>query len=145
MLSNIILLIMALPLVRVWVSILRIPTRVLYPVVLGIMTIGAFTINNNVFEVGVMWVFGLVGLAFHKFSIPLAPMALTLVLGPMLESNLRRALSLNTDLLTTLTDNPIALAALLLIVAIFLAKATFAIRRRIRPVPEATLAAPGRR
>ena len=136
---------MALPLVRVWVSILRIPTRVLYPVVLGIMTIGAFTINNNVFEVGVMWVFGLVGLAFHKFNIPLAPMALTLVLGPMLESNLRRALSLNTDLLSTLTENPIALTALLLIIVIFVVKAALAIRRRIRPVPTAVPASSGGR
>ncbi len=144
-LSNVILLIMALPLVRVWVSILRIPTRVLYPVVLGIMTIGAFTINNNVFEVGVMWVFGLVGLAFHKFNIPLAPMALTLVLGPMLESNLRRALSLNTDLLSTLTENPIALTALLLIIVIFVVKAALAIRRRIRPVPTAVPASSGGR
>jgi TctA family transporter len=72
-------------------------------------------------------------------------MALTLVLGPMLESNLRRALSLNTSLLSTLTANPIALVALLLIVVIFVGKAVFAIRKRSTPVPEASLAAPGGR
>jgi putative tricarboxylic transport membrane protein len=132
-LSNVILLIMALPLVRVWVSILRIPTRILYPVVLGIMTIGAFTINNRMFEVGVMWVAGLIGYLFHRFGIPLAPAALTLVLGPMLESNLRRALTLNSNLFETLVQNPIAAGAIVLIVVIFGVKAVSVIRHRLHP------------
>jgi putative tricarboxylic transport membrane protein len=106
-------------------------------VVLGIMTIGAFTLNNSVFDIGVMWVFGIVGLVFHRFNIPLAPMALTLVLGPMLESNLRRALSLDTNLGRTLTENPVALVALLSIVAIFVVKAALGLRRRFSgSVPE---------
>jgi len=131
-LSNVILLVMALPLVRLWVSVLRVPTGILYPVVLGVMTIGAFAINNSVFDVGIMWVAGLVGFVFHKFEIPLAPLALTLVLGPMLESNLRRALSLNADLGATLLANPIALSAFVLIGVIFAVKAVTAVRRRVR-------------
>lgn len=94
-LCNVILLVMSLPLVRVWVSILRIPTLVLYSVTLGFMTVGAYAVSNQVFDIIVMWVAGLIGFGLRRLKVPMAPAALTLVLGPMLESNFRSALSLN--------------------------------------------------
>jgi putative tricarboxylic transport membrane protein len=119
-LANVILLIMALPMVRVWVSILRIPTKTLYPITLGVMCIGAYTINNSIFDVWVMWIAGLIGLALQKFDIPLTPAALTLVLGPMLEANFRRGLSLNDDVAATFLGSPTSTAAFGLIVVVFL-------------------------
>lgn len=129
-LSNVILLIMALPLVRVWVSILRIPTKTLYPITLGVMTIGAYTISNSVFDVWVMWIAGVIGLALRKLDVPLTPAALTLVLGPMLEANIRRALSLNSDVTTIFFSSPTATVAFCLIVVIFLVKAIMFVRAR---------------
>ena len=91
--SNVILLVMALPLVRMWVSILKVPTLVLYAGTIGIMTFGAYTINGQVFDIGVMWAFGIIGFLLRRLGVPLAPAALTIVLGPFLENNFRRALS----------------------------------------------------
>lgn len=119
-LANVILLVMALPLVRMWVSLLRIPTKMLYPITLGVMCIGAYTINNNIFDVWVMWIAGLVGLALRKFSIPLTPAALTLVLGPMLEANFRRGLSLSDDVGATFFSSPVSTVAFALIAFTFL-------------------------
>ncbi|MFJ2758795.1 tripartite tricarboxylate transporter permease [Nocardioides sp. NPDC087217] len=121
-LSNFILLIMALPMVRMWVSVLRVPSRILSPIILGLMTVGAFVMNSSTFDVAVMWIAGVVGLGFRHFHIPLAPAALTLVLGPMLEENLRRALTLNESLPQTLVVNPVALIAIGLTVLLIVLK-----------------------
>ncbi|MCU1410979.1 MAG: hypothetical protein JWR04_1686 [Rhodoglobus sp.] len=92
--ANIMLFIMSLPLVRVWVSFLKIPTLILYSATLGFMTIGAYSVRNSMFDVLVMWIGGLAGLLMKRLGFPLAPLALTLVLGPLLEENFRRAVSI---------------------------------------------------
>lgn len=127
--SNVILLIMALPLVRVWVSLLRIPTLVLYAVTLGFMTVGAYTLNSSTFDIGVMWIAGLVGFALRRLDVPLAPAALTLVLGPLLEDNFRRALSIQHGTFAGFFTSPIAAVAYGLILLIVLVKALAAARR----------------
>jgi putative tricarboxylic transport membrane protein len=132
LLSNAILLIMSLPLVRVWVSVLRIPTQILYPITLGVMTIGAYTIDNSIFGVIVMWVSGLIGYMLTRLDMPLAPAALTLVLGPMLEGNFRRALSLGADPITTFFSSPVAIGAYALIILIFVVKAFTTVRSGVR-------------
>ncbi|MDR1213475.1 MAG: tripartite tricarboxylate transporter permease [Propionibacteriaceae bacterium] len=126
--SNVILFIMALPLVQVWVSILRVPTLILYPVTLGVMSVGAFLTNNSTFDILVMWVSGLVGLALRKLDVPLAPAALTLVLGPMLEANFRRALSLGNDPVQTFLGSPVSASAFALIVVVFLIRGVLTTR-----------------
>ena len=131
-LSNVILLVMALPLVRMWVSILRIPPLTLYPIVLGVMSIGAYVINNNISDVIVMWIAGLAGFALTKFEVSLVPAALTLVLGPMLEANFRRGLSLGGDVTTTFFSSPISTGAFALIAVIFLVKGGLYLRARAR-------------
>lgn len=132
LLSNLILLIMSLPLVRVWVLVLRVPTHILYPITLGVMTIGAYALHNSVFDVLVMWAAGLLGLAMRHFEIPLTPLALTLVLGPMLEANLRRALSLGGDPAATFFSSPVAVIAYVAIALILLVKVALAVRSRGR-------------
>jgi len=128
-LSNVILLIMALPLVRMWVSVLKIPTLTLYAITLGFMTVGAYTVDTSIFNVAVMWIAGLIGFALRRLKVPMAPAALTLVLGPMLEGNFRRALSVNHGSFTGLFTSPTADIAYGLIAAIVLAKIFGALRR----------------
>ncbi len=105
--ANIILFIMSMPLVRMWVGILRIPTLILYAATLGFMTIGAFSVRNNIVDVFIMWIAGLAGLLFRKIDLPIAPMALTLVLGPLLEQNFRRALTIEQGSFLGLVNGPV--------------------------------------
>lgn len=130
-LSNVILLIMALPLVRVWVSFLRVPTLVLYPITLGVMSIGAYTINNSVFEIWVMWIAGVIGFLLRRLDVPLTPAALTLVLGPMLEGNFRRALSLSDGGVSAFFSSPTASVSFGLIAVIFLVKGITSLRASV--------------
>ncbi len=92
--ANVMLFIMAMPLVRVWTAFLKIPTLALYCATMGFMTIGAFSVRNNMIDVLIMWIAGLVGLAMKRLDVPTAPLALTLVLGPILEQNFRRAVAI---------------------------------------------------
>ncbi|MDR1388158.1 MAG: tripartite tricarboxylate transporter permease [Propionibacteriaceae bacterium] len=138
MLSNVILLIMALPLVRMWVQILRVPTPLLYPIVLGIMTVGAFAIQNSVYDVVVMWVAGVVGLLLRKLDVPLPPLALTLVLGPMIEANFRRGLSLGKPFLETFASSAVSIFAFACIALVFVVKGVLAARTVVRGRRRAT-------
>lgn len=120
--ANVVLLIMSLPLVGVWVSILRIPTSMLYAITLGFVTIGSYTISNSTFDVVVLWISGLIGLAFRRLDVPLAPAALTLVLGPLLEDNFRRALSLQRGALDGFFVSPVSNIAYAIIAIVFISK-----------------------
>ena len=93
--GNVILVILNIPLVRVWVSFLKTPFPVLYAVVFGFMILGAYTLDGSVFNIAVLLFFGVIGYLLRKIDIPLAPMALTIVLGDLMESNLRRALAIS--------------------------------------------------
>jgi putative tricarboxylic transport membrane protein len=90
--GNIMLLVLNLPLIPMWVQVLKIPNKYLYPLILLFCLIGGYTINNNVFDVFVMIIFGAVGYLFRKFEFEGAPLMLALVLGPLLNLNLRQAL-----------------------------------------------------
>jgi len=130
--SNVILLVMALPLVRVWVSVLRVPPMILYALTLGFMTVGAYTINNRTFDIEVMWIAGLIGLALRRLDVPLAPAALTLVLGPLLEQNFQRTLSIHQGSFAGFFTSPVADVAYALIVLVIVVKTIKASRGRVR-------------
>jgi putative tricarboxylic transport membrane protein len=146
-LSNVILLIMSLPLVRMWVSILKIPTLTLYAITLGFMTVGAYTVSSSVFNVAVMWDSGLIGFALRRLKVPMAPAALTLVLGPMLEGNFRRALSVSQGSFSGLFTSVVADVAYGLIVVIVLVKVASSLRsglkRRAASADQLLLTGPG--
>jgi putative tricarboxylic transport membrane protein len=115
------LLIMNVPLIRVWLAILRIPYSILFSVVVGLMILGSYVTNGVPLNILVLMVSGVVGYALRKLDVPLAPIALTMVLGPILEENLVRALLLSDGDLSTLVSSTfsatlmtIALLALLL-------------------------------
>jgi putative tricarboxylic transport membrane protein len=121
--GNLMLLVINLPLVGVWVSLLRVPYRLLFPAIVAICCIGGYSINNSSFDVVLTGLFGLAGYWLVKHDFEPAPMLLGLVLGPAMEENLRRAMVISSGDPTVFATRPIsagllALTALLLVVAI---------------------------
>ncbi len=106
--GNILLLILNIPLVGLWVSILRIPYRALFPTILVLMSLGVYSVNNNVFDVYMVAGLGVLGYFMNIFNFPAAPMLLGFVLGPMVEENLRRALLLSRGDMMTFIERPIS-------------------------------------
>ncbi len=126
--GNVILLIMNLPMIPFWANSLRIPYRYLYPAILLICIIGAYSLNNNVFDVWIMIIFGVFGYFMKKYDIPGAPMVIALVLGPMLEYALYQALALSRGNITTFVTRPISATLLGIAAVMTIAVAFKAIR-----------------
>jgi putative tricarboxylic transport membrane protein len=103
--GNVMLLIMNVPLIRVWLAILRVPYSILFAVVLGLMILGSFVVTGVPLNILVLRVSGVIGYALRKLDVPLAPIALTMVLGPILEENLVWALLLSNGDLSTLVSS----------------------------------------
>jgi len=114
--GNLMLLLLNLPLIPMWVSVLKIPYSILFTLILGFAVVGAYSVSGSVFDVGIMLVFGIVGYIFKKLDIPLAPFALTLILGPMMEKALRQSLEMSGGLMSIFYTRP--LAALLMAIAV---------------------------
>jgi len=112
--GNIMLLVINLPLIPLWVQVLRIPDRILYPLIILFCIIGAFSINNNISDIAVMFIFGIAGYLLRKFEYEPAPLILAFVLGPMFEVNLRRSLLMSQGSFTIFTARPIALSVLII-------------------------------
>lgn len=112
--GNVILLILNVPLIGVWTAILRIPDKVLTPLILLFLIVGAYTINYSVFDVFVMILFGVLGLIMRNFDIPLAPLVLTLVLGPLMERSLRESLDISQGDFSIFVTRPITVVLLAL-------------------------------
>lgn len=120
--GNAILLVLNLPLIPLWVRLLKLPTSILYTFVLAFSAIGAYSINGQAFDVGMMAVFGILGYLFKKIEIPLAPLILTLILGPLMEQSLRQSLEMSRGKFSIFVEQPISLG--LIIVAILFAAAS---------------------
>jgi TctA family transporter len=112
--GNAMLIVLNLPLVGLWIRLLNIPYRLLFPMIILCCTIGAFSSNNNMFDVWVAIVFGFLGYIFAKLECEPAPLLLGYILGPMLEENLRRALILSRGEYSVFVTRPISLVMLLL-------------------------------
>ncbi|MGQ4275089.1 tripartite tricarboxylate transporter permease [Terrihabitans sp. B22-R8] len=117
--GNLMLLIINLPLVGIWVSMLRIPYRLLFPAIVLFCCIGTYGISNSIFNVWVMLACAGIGYFFIKVGVEPAPLLLGLVLGPQLEENFRRAMLLSDGDFTVFLTHPIS-AVLLGIVAVLL-------------------------
>ena len=116
--GNLILIILNLPMIRIWVQLLRVPYRWLYPAIIVFCCIGVYSINGNPWDIWVTVFFGFVGYIFYKLNCEGAPLLLGFVLGPMLEENLRRALLLSRGDPTTFFTSPISCG--LLVTALFM-------------------------
>ncbi len=118
--GNIMLLVLNLPLIGVWVKILKIPYELLFPLILLFCLIGAFSLNNSVGEIGLMLVFGAVGYLMKKFDYEAAPLVLAMVLGPMMENALRQSLIMANGSAAIFFTRPISLGVALLVLALLI-------------------------
>jgi len=125
-LGNIMLLIINLPLIGMWVQVLRIPQRILLPLILFFCCVGAYAINNSFFDVGVMMLFGVLGYLLKRFDYEPAPLVLAFVLGPIFENSMRQSLKLSGGNFGIFFSRPVSLSLLVLaglvIVSYFLFK-----------------------
>jgi putative tricarboxylic transport membrane protein len=127
--GNIMLLILNLPLIGIWVKVLKIPYGILFPLIILFCLIGAYTLNNSAVEVGIMVFFGFVGFIMKKFDYEPALLLLALVMGPILEESLRRSLALSGGDLMIFIHRPIALSLLMLA---FVSLVSFPMTRAVR-------------
>jgi TctA family transporter len=129
--GNLMLLVINLPLVGIWVQLLRVPYHLFYPMILVFMCIGVYTINNSSFDVFLLVIFGFVSYLFIKWKCEPAPLLLAFVLAPIIEQNFKRALQISYGDPTVFVTRPISLA-LLLLAAVFLALMVIPSFRRTR-------------
>jgi putative tricarboxylic transport membrane protein len=125
LIANVMLLVLNLPLIRLWVKLLTIPRHWLYAGILLFATLGTIGVNPSPVELGMLMIFGVLGYLMRLFGYPIAPVIVGLILGPMAESQLRRALAIAQGDWTTLVSTPLAagilaLAAVALILPIVL-------------------------
>ena len=126
--GNVILLILNVPLVPMWTSILRIPYPILAALILMFLVVGSYTINFSVFDVYIMIGAGLLGVVMRRLDIPLAPLVLTLVLGPLMERSLRESLELSQGDPTVFLTRPIS-AVLMVIAGLIVLSPLFKLRK----------------
>lgn len=127
-LGNIMLLILNVPLIGLWVKVLRVPYEVLFPYIVLFCVIGAYSLNSSTVEVVIMIVFGMLGYLMKKFEYDPAVLVLAMVLGPLMENAFRRSLIIYQNSLFVFLERPISLA--LLAVAAFLLLYPLIWRRR---------------
>lgn len=116
--GNLMLVVLNLPLIGIWVKLLRVPYRILFPAILVFCTIGVYSLKNDPFDIYTTAAFGIIGYIWSKLRCEGAPLLLGLVLGPMMEENFRRALLLSRGNYGTFIERP--LSASLLAVALLL-------------------------
>ncbi len=119
--GNLMLLVLNLPLIRIWVKILQIPRALLYAAILVFATLGVYSASNSLVDVLIMYVIGVVGFFMRRYDFPVGPMILGVILGPMMETQFRRALQVTQGDLSIFVTRPISLVILLLAAAALVA------------------------
>lgn len=127
--GNLVLLILNLPLVGLFVNLLRIPYAYLYPAILVFCVLGVYSVNNSVIDVWIMTVMGGLGYVLRKFDFEVAPIVLGLVLSPMLETALRQSLAMSSGSYAIFIDRPIAVGMLAVAAGLFLVSFLPALKR----------------
>jgi putative tricarboxylic transport membrane protein len=128
--GNLMLVVLNLPLIGLWVKLLQVPYRLLFPAIMAFSAIGIYSVNNSSFEIYLTALFGIFGFVCMKLGFPPAPMLLGYVLGPMMEENLRRAMLMSGGDPSVLVTRPISLAFIIATVAILLVMVVPVVRQR---------------
>ena len=128
--GNLMLVVLNLPLIGIWIKLLSVPYRLLYPAILLFCCIGVYSLQNNIFDVMLTVVFGFIGWIFVKLECEPAPLLLGFVLGPMMEENLRRALLLSRGDPTVFVTRPISAVMLSIAAVLLLVIVAPSIRRK---------------
>jgi len=126
--GNVMLLILNLPLIGMWVQVLKVPYKILFPVIVLFCLIGVYSLSNSIFDIYVMILFGVLGYLMRKLGYEPAPLVLAFVLGPMMENNLRKALIISDGSFWIFIDSKLSLACLAL-AALLLATAIIPLLR----------------
>jgi putative tricarboxylic transport membrane protein len=139
--GNIMLLVLNLPLIGLWVKLLKVPYAMLAPLILVFVLIGAYSVNNSIFDVGITIVFGFLGYLMRKFDFEPAPLVLAMILGPQLEASLRRSLIYSRGDLGVFFERPIAATLMALALLMLLSPVLrWMLSRKgwqiVKPVPE---------
>jgi len=106
------LLVINLPLVGIWASIVKVPYYILAPAITAISVLGAYCVNNRLFDVWVMLLFGMIGYFMKKLNFPHAPVVLAMVLAPLMENALRQSLTISHGSLLIFISRPISVGLL---------------------------------
>jgi putative tricarboxylic transport membrane protein len=136
--GNIMLVVLNVPLIGVWVAILRIPYRILYPAILVFICIGVYSVNNNTFDVLMVALIGVIGYTMMVLRFEAAPLLLGFILGPLMEENLRRSLLLSRGDPMVFLQRPISATLLAIGAMLLLWSLWSALRRRpvLQPEPQ---------
>jgi len=132
--GNVMLLALNLPLIGIWVRLLKVPYQYLAVTVAIICTIGAYSVKNSVFDVGAMVVFGIIGYFMRKGGFPGAPLLLAMLLGRMLERTVQQALAMSGGDPVVFIERPISAALLLVAAFVLISPAIRWLWRRTRSV-----------
>jgi putative tricarboxylic transport membrane protein len=124
--GNILLVLLNVPMIGIWVKLLQVPYRYLFPAALFFIAVGVYSTNNSLFDIGEVLVFGVIGAVFVALDFPVAPILLGYVLGPLVEENFRRALVLSHGDMMVFIQRPIstafmAICGLLIVVQVLMA------------------------
>ncbi len=130
--GNLMLLIMNVACIPLFVKILKIPNALLFPLIIVFATVGVYSVDGNIFDVWMLYVFGFMGYFMKKFDMPPAPVVLSVVLGPMIERALRQSLTMSLGSYDIFFTRPISAVLLLLGLAAVLWPAIDAVRQRYR-------------
>ncbi|ANY21208.1 Tripartite tricarboxylate transporter TctA family protein [Tsuneonella dongtanensis] len=137
--ANVLLVILNLPLVGLWVQLLRIPKGLLTAIILVFSTVGAYSLQGSLGDVVIVWLLGIAAFLLRRFGVPIAPVLLGLVLGPMLEQDLRRTLAMSSGDFGIFLTRPIALGVFALIAVLAVYRLVGVLRLR-KAAAEARLA-----
>ncbi|HEU4376913.1 MAG TPA: tripartite tricarboxylate transporter permease [Telluria sp.] len=130
--GNVLLMLLNVPLIGVWVKLLQVPYRYLYPSAMFFIAVGVYSTNNSLFEVGEVLVFGVIGAILVALNFSVAPILLGYVLGPLVEENFRRALLLSGGSMGVFIERPISASFVGISALLVLAQLFFHVRDRLK-------------
>lgn len=134
--GNVMLLVLNLPLIGIWVQILNIPYKILFPLILLFCLIGVYSVNNTVFDIYIMLLFGIMGYLMKKFDYEGAPLVLAFVLGPMMENNLRKSLIMSQGDFTIFFTRPLAAVSLIIAFILLISPLIPWLRKKREEIPK---------
>lgn len=132
--GNVLLVILNVPMIGVWVRMLQVPYKYLYPAALFFICVGVYSTKNSLFDVGEVAAFGIIGAIFLSLDFPMSPIVLGYVLGPMLEENFRRAMLLSRGSLSVFVERPIS-AGFIGVCSLLIVAQLVAYARKVRTRP----------
>ena len=128
--GNLMLVVLNLPMIGLWVKLLSVPYRLLFPAIMAFSAIGIYSVNNSSFEIYLTALFGVLGFVWSKLGFPPAPLLLGFVLGPMMEENLRRAMLMAKGDPSVFVTRPISLTFIIITIGILVVMIAPAVKKR---------------